>query len=787
MSSDLSSAERSQLKRWLVEELAPISDADTDILADYVLALLKADAPEPELEKELHEQLTDFLEDHTPKFVASFLATLRSKSYVVDFPLLPDSSTETNNNNNNGADILLPGSPPPPTHSVQLSDSTALLAASNSSSSSQLDAPPPPSQDRPFKRSRSDSPSSSSLLLPSTKSSRISSPTPSASASTVPVVDQAQQQQRLPCFDYHQRGYCPRGVECMYEHDLPPGQQLPPMAGMGLMQQGGQGFQRGGFGGRGGGMWERGGRGGPGGGGGFNRGGAMMGGGGFGGPGGPGFGGFDPSQQPFFDPSQFMDPSFSMLQPNGLPFPGGPPGGGIVYPPRNNNNFGPRGGRGGGFGQNNNNMNGGGRGGFNNNNQNSRNNHPTDASRKPPKERNTLTLVVSSIPPAHLNLPSINDHFSKFGTVTNIAIDARSARALVSFETNEQAYKAWRSEEVIFGSRFVTILWHAPLAGHGAKGQEALEKSKEEVEALRIAEGGAPRMSKEEVAKRQRKIEGQVAKQKVLMGRLANTTTVEGKKELMEQLRVLTAEMEPSLAPDLLVGVGSNSNSSSSSPKPSTSGEPLSQEEEERQRLDRELTEGRMEGVEESGEKGEGSSSNTAMLLAMLAQKKAEAALLGLDPSASSSSTPSTYIPRGRGRGRGAPRGASTYVPRGRGGAAFGAAPGRGSMKLDLRTKSLAVVGEGLVGDQDARKAVESWYEGGGQVDSIRVDEPENRMVVTFKSRGGAEQALARGNNILDLTHSVALSWFNAPPTMVAPPKPAAPADGDEDDSMGRR
>lgn len=32
-------------------------------------------------------------------------------------------------------------------------------------------------------------------------------------------------------------------------------------------------------------------------------------------------------------------------------------------------------------------------------------------------------------------------------------------------------------------------------------------------------------------------------------------------------------------------------------------------------------------------------------------------------------------------------------------------------MKLDLRTKSLAVVGEGLVGDEDARKAVENWYE----------------------------------------------------------------------------
>lgn len=92
-----------------------------------------------------------------------------------------------------------------------------------------------------------------------------------------------------------------------------------------------------------------------------------------------------------------------------------------------------------------------------------------------------------------------------------------------------------------------------------------------------------------------------------------------------------------------------------------------------------------------------------------------QAALLGLDPSApsSSSSSPSTYTPRGRGRGRGAPRGASTYAPRGgRGGAAaYGAAPGRGSMKLDLRTKSLAVVGEGLVMDEDARKAVENWYE----------------------------------------------------------------------------
>jgi hypothetical protein len=60
-------------------------------------------------------------------------------------------------------------------------------------------------------------------------------------------------------------------------------------------------------------------------------------------------------------------------------------------------------------------------------------------------------------------------------------------------------------------------------------------------------------------------------------------------------------------------------------------------------------------------------------------------------------------------------------------------------MSLDLRTKSLAVVGDGLVNDEDARKAVETWYEGGGGVDNIRVDDSDNRMVVTFKSRSAAE------------------------------------------------
>jgi len=39
------------------------SDADSDVLADYVLALIRADTPEPELRANAIENLEDFLKE----------------------------------------------------------------------------------------------------------------------------------------------------------------------------------------------------------------------------------------------------------------------------------------------------------------------------------------------------------------------------------------------------------------------------------------------------------------------------------------------------------------------------------------------------------------------------------------------------------------------------------------------------------------------------------------------------------------------------------------------------
>ena len=48
--------------------LRPSSDADSDVLADYVLALIRADTPEPELRANAIENLEDFLKERSSIF-----------------------------------------------------------------------------------------------------------------------------------------------------------------------------------------------------------------------------------------------------------------------------------------------------------------------------------------------------------------------------------------------------------------------------------------------------------------------------------------------------------------------------------------------------------------------------------------------------------------------------------------------------------------------------------------------------------------------------------------------
>lgn len=71
-------------KKWLLPKLETISDADAEVLADYVIALITANVDEEGARQGCLEDLVDFLGDGTSAFVEEVLATLRNREYVVE-------------------------------------------------------------------------------------------------------------------------------------------------------------------------------------------------------------------------------------------------------------------------------------------------------------------------------------------------------------------------------------------------------------------------------------------------------------------------------------------------------------------------------------------------------------------------------------------------------------------------------------------------------------------------------------------------------------------------------
>lgn len=74
-------ADSDLLKTWIVKKLEDVSDADSDVLADYVLALVKTDEPEAVARTSCVENLRDFLGDTSASFVDDIFAAIASRAY----------------------------------------------------------------------------------------------------------------------------------------------------------------------------------------------------------------------------------------------------------------------------------------------------------------------------------------------------------------------------------------------------------------------------------------------------------------------------------------------------------------------------------------------------------------------------------------------------------------------------------------------------------------------------------------------------------------------------------
>ncbi|CAL1536860.1 unnamed protein product [Lymnaea stagnalis] len=81
-----------------------------------------------------------------------------------------------------------------------------------------------------------------------------------------------------------------------------------------------------------------------------------------------------------------------------------------------------------------------------------------------PFKTGNLTLEVRKIPPELNNIAKLNEHFGKFGNLTNIQVKYQNDQgaALISFSNNGEATAAYRSPEPVFNNRFIKLFWHNP-------------------------------------------------------------------------------------------------------------------------------------------------------------------------------------------------------------------------------------------------------------------------------------------------------------------------------------
>lgn len=88
-------------------------------------------------------------------------------------------------------------------------------------------------------------------------------------------------------------------------------------------------------------------------------------------------------------------------------------------------------------------------------------------------DQTNCTLEVRKIPLELNNIAKINEHFGKFGSLTNIQVkfEGDPEAALVSFSSNQEALACYKCSEPVFNNRFIKVFWHQKNKDNG--GQDA--------------------------------------------------------------------------------------------------------------------------------------------------------------------------------------------------------------------------------------------------------------------------------------------------------------------------
>ncbi|KAK4152789.1 hypothetical protein C8A00DRAFT_15949 [Chaetomidium leptoderma] len=673
------------LKSWIVKRLENTSDADPEVLADYVLALLRHDGDIHDVRKLCEAEMPDFLQEDSPVFVSDVFEAIAYRSY-------------------------LPGAPPPPSKHALLPtpNATGQLPTSLYYDDSHMGSAPtypprfqngsrkrayndwddPNAQNgrdagfggRPIKQprrggrggSRPDdfrggAPAGFPYLGPGQLQPQQGPPGPStvgyfdpkgamdamfgmslAAGHSMPdLLRHLPSKKRKKCRDWEKKGYCQRGSNCSFAHSNDP--VYPPLPGL------------------------------P-------------------------FGNYQPLPQPTavegtcvmtriarpwrianllseYDPTNALMPD---LFSGPGPLPGLPPMPDFGKQPRH-------------------------RGGKHQNRQRRPERAPFSAD-GPVYDRTKSTIVVENIPEENFDEEQVKIFFSQFGKIAEVSMQPYKRLAIVKFEAWNAANAAYHSPNVIFDNRFVKVFWHkddGPLsASASTDGGTSAAKRAHPINGSSAASGtdAGPltEIDMEEFAKQQEE------KQKAFEEKTKKREDLERQHEEIEkrQKELIAKQLEERVKLEAKLG---GRNGSKSEDNDGGSKKPTTQ---------------------------------TEALRAQLAALEAEARQMGLDPDAVDAPAAPWPARGGYGRGRGGWRGAtSPYTPRGsfRGGyrgqanvhAAYAA------YSLDNRPKKVVLTGvDFTVSEKD--ETLRQYLFGIGEFTDIRTTPASTE--ITFKDRKTAEK-----------------------------------------------
>jgi len=390
-------------------------------------------------------------------------------------------------------------------------------------------------------------------------------------------------------------------------------------------------------------------------------------------------------------------------------------------------------------------------------------------------------LAVRNIPPSLNNIGLMNNHFGRFGTLTNVQVhyEGDPASALISFSSPMEAESAMNSSEAVLANRFIRVFYHqdkpkvhqrlgGPLTGglppslpaNEDPNSPEVQKQKELQKAADIAA----------IKKNQEVLQAKLAMKKNMESRkIENMNKIKeiskGKQELLEKqmaeqkkLISMIEEKKESMKPEeraMVMGLIKNLADQISKTKEDLQKLVLSSNKRSAADIQKDLLDAELELFNAQQEGSE----HVADIQKKVNVLSIEAAKQGLLPTS-----------RGRGGGAMARGGRGYYNPRGgrggyynpRGGGGFrggrggrgGGSPAAFATSVDRRPSKLKIAGF----ETDDKEAVINGFKRFGEILEIVEVEDSNSVVLQFKTRREAEMAMAGGKTFGD--QLIQVTWF---------------------------